>query len=445
MFALIIERASLRETATGTWNLGALSNGWLPAWPLRLARTCPMNPMPSERYMQHVRSKDPVCRFSVMVSGRAVAALIAVFAISGCSHKAPPAPPPPVVKFVTVHTRPLTLTMDLPGRTVAFRTAEIRPQISGIVQRRMFKEGSDVLAGQQLYQIDPSLFQATLDSAAATAQSSAATVDRYKPLAAANAVSHQDLDSAVATAAQNAASVETARINLVYTRLLSPISGRVGRSSVTEGALVTADQTASLATVQQLDPIYVDVSQPSAFLLRLKREFKDGQLQRVGDAQAQVHLTLEDGSAYPYAGRLEFTEVSVDETTGSVTLRALFPNPAKLLLPGMFVHETLAEGQRSDALLVPQQGVSRGPTGDATAMVVGAGEKVEVRKLTTSRAVGDQWLVNEGLKDGDRVIVEGLQKAKPGMVVKAELAGAPAAAAGTPPVPAPTASAAGAN
>ncbi len=395
--------------------------------------------------MQHARSHVPIRRDSLILRARAIASLVAAAAATGCSHQAPPAPPPPVVKFVTIHAQPLTLTIDLPGRTVAYRTAEIRPQISGIVQKRMFKEGSDVAAGEQLYQIDPALYQATLDSAAATARASAATVERYRPLAVVNAVSHQDLDTAIATAAQNAASAETARINLVYTRLLSPISGRVGRSSVTEGALVTADQSTLLATVQQLDPIYVDVSQPSAILLRLKREFKDGQLQHAGDRQAEVHLTLEDGSQYPYPGRLEFTEVSVDQTTGSVTLRALFPNPGKLLLPGMFVHERLAEGQRADALLVPQQGVSRGPTGDATAMLVAAGDKVELRKLTTSRAVGDQWLVSEGLKDGDRVIIEGLQKAKPGMVVQAESASAPVAAAGAQPGPGPTASAAPAN
>ncbi len=395
--------------------------------------------------MPHARTSVSSCRPDVILSVRALAALIAAPSIGGCGHEAPPPPPPPVVKFVTIHAQPVTLTIDLPGRTVAYRTAEIRPQVSGIVQKRMFKEGSDVVAGQQLYQIDPALFQATLDSAAATAQSSAATVERYRPLAAVNAVSHQDLDTAVATAAQNAASTETARINLVYTRLLSPISGRIGRSTVTEGALVTADQAALLATVQQLDPIYVDVSQPSAVLLRLKREFKAGQLRRVSEREAQVKLTLEDGSEYPYAGRLEFTEVSVDETTGSVTLRAIFSNPARLLLPGMFVHERLVEGQRADALLVPQQGVSRGPTGDATAMVIGPGDKVEVRKLTTARAIGDQWLVSEGLKDGDRVITEGLQKAKPGMVVHAVADSAPAAAPSEHPALGPTASAAEAN
>jgi membrane fusion protein, multidrug efflux system len=281
--------------------------------------------------------------------------LLATLAIGGCAQKEAPKPPSPSVQFVVVHSQALTLTIDLPGRTVAYRTAEIRPQIRGIVQKRMFVEGSEVKAGQQLYQIDPALYRATLDSATAMASASAALVERYRPLEIVQAVSRQDFDNAVAAAAQSKAATETATINLVYTRLLSPISGRIGRSAVTEGALVTADQGVTLATVQQLDPIYVDVSQPSAVLLRLKRKFAAGQLQHAGDHQAEVRLTLEDGSEYPHPGRLEFTEVSVDETTGSVTLRAVFPNPDRLLLPGMFVHERLAEGQRSDALLAPHR------------------------------------------------------------------------------------------
>jgi RND family efflux transporter MFP subunit len=365
--------------------------------------------------------REPVAKVHLGSLSRSIGAgLLATLAVSGCSPKEPPKPPPPSVQFVVVHPQSLTLTIDLPGRTVAYRTAEIRPQISGVVQKRMFVEGSNVKAGQQLYQIDPALYRATLDSAAAMASASAALVERYRPLEAAQAVSRQDFDNAVASAAQNTAATETAKINLVYTRLLSPISGRIGRSAVTEGALVTADQSVTLATVQQLDPIYVDVSQPSAVLLRLKREFAAGQLQNAGANQVEVHLTLEDGSEYSHAGRLEFTEVSVDETTGSVTLRALFPNPDRLLLPGMFVHERLAEGQRADALLAPQQGVTRGPTGDATAMVVGAGDKIEVRNLKTGRAIGNEWLVTEGLKDGDRVVVTGLQKIKANSVVRPE-------------------------
>jgi membrane fusion protein (multidrug efflux system) len=235
-----------------------------------------------------------------------------------------------------------------------------------------------------------------------------------------------DYDNAVATAAQNKASADTARINLVYTRLLSPISGRIGRSAVTEGALVTANQTTALATVQQLDPLYVDVTQPSAVLLRLKRELAAGQLIAASSTEAEVKLTLEDGSNYGPRGKLQFTEVSVDETTGSVTLRALFPNPDKLLLPGMFVHEQLEEGRRNDALLVPQLAITHNQKGEPTALVVGADHKVELRTLTTERAIGDKWLVTAGLKAGEQVIVEGIQYAKPGAPVNPqEVADAP--------------------
>ena len=349
------------------------------------------------------------------------AALGALFALTGCGHrKEAPPPPPAVVKVTTLHNQDLGLTTELPGRTIAYRVAEIRPQVSGVIQKRMFVEGSDVKAGRQLYQIDPAPYQAAYESAAATATSSRLQVERFRPLAEVNAVSKQDFDNAVATAAQNKASADTAHINLVYTKLLSPISGRIGRSSVTEGALVTANQTTALATVQQLDPIYVDVTQPSAVLLRLKRELAAGQLVAAGGNEAEVQLTLEDGSSYGPRGKLEFTEVSVDETTGSVTLRALFPNPDKLLLPGMFVHEKIEEGRRNDAILVPQLAVAHNQKGEPTALVVGADNKVELRTLATERAIGDQWVVTEGLKAGDRVIVEGLQFAKPGATVKPE-------------------------
>jgi membrane fusion protein (multidrug efflux system) len=348
--------------------------------------------------------------------GAAVLFLSTILTACG-RHAPPPAPPPPTVRYVVVHPTAVTLSTDLPGRTVAYRTADIRPQVSGILQKRLFVEGSDVKAGQQLYQIDPALFRASVMSAAAALTTAQALVERYRPLAEANAVSHQDLDNAIATAAQDKATLDTAQINLVYTRLLSPITGRIGRSSVTEGALVTADQTVALATVQQLDPIYVDVAQPSAVLLRLKHEFASGQLKHVGAHEAAVHLTLEDGTAYAPIGRLEFTEVTVDETTGSVTLRALFPNHDKLLLPGMFVHEQLDEGQRPGTFLVPQQAVTRSPTGQASAFVIGDGNKIEVRPLETSRALGAVWLVTAGLRDGDRVVVEGLQKSRPGSVV----------------------------
>ncbi len=363
--------------------------------------------------------------------------------LAGCTNKKQVAPPPPpvTVKVTTLMPQTVSLTTDLPGRTVAYRVAEIRPQVSGVVQKRMFKEGSDVKEGQQLYQIDPALYQAAYDSAVAAAESSKLQVQRYKPLAEVNAVSKQDYDNAVAIAAQNKASADTARINLVYTRLLSPISGRIGRSLVTEGALVTANQAASLATVQQLDPIYVDVTQPSTVLLRLRRELAAGELVRTGGNEAEVSLILEDGSPYKQRGKLLFAEVQVDQTTGSVTLRALFPNPDKLLLPGMFVREQIEEGRRRDALLVPQVAVTHNQRGDPTAMVVNSDNKVELRSLVTERAIGDKWLVTQGLKAGERVIVEGLQFAKPGASVQPEELqsavpeSAPQAASGTTPAP----------
>jgi len=359
-------------------------------------------------------SRLPVC-----LIGAALAALIV---LTGCGHEpeAPPAPQPAIVKVVTLQNQSVSLTTELPGRTVAYRVAEIRPQVSGVIQKRMFTEGSDVKAGRQLYQIDPAPYQAAYESAAAAAASSKSQAERFKPLAEVNAVSKQDYDNAVAQAAQNKASADTAHINLVYTRLLSPISGRIGRSSVTEGALVTANQTTALATVQQLDPIYVDVTQPSAVLLRFKRELAAGQLVAASSTEAEVQLTLEDGSSYGPRGKLQFTEVSVDETTGSVTLRALFPNPDKLLLPGMFVHEKIEEGRRNDAVLVPQLAITHNQKGEPTALVVGPDNKVELRTLTTERAIGDKWLVTSGLKAGERVIVEGVQYAKSGSTVKPE-------------------------
>jgi membrane fusion protein, multidrug efflux system len=375
-------------------------------------------------------------------------ALGALVALPGCGPRKPPPPPPPpaLVKVTTLRPQTVGLTTELPGRTVAYRVAEIRPQVSGVIQKRMFVEGNDVSSAQQLYQIDPAPYQAAYESAAALAMSSKLQAQRFKPLAEVNAVSKQDFDNAVATAAQNKAAADTAHINLVYTRLLSPISGRIGRSSVTEGALVTANQTTALATVQQLDPVYVDVTQPSMVLLRLKRELAAGQLVVTGGNAAEVELTLEDGSRYGPHGKLQFTEVSVDETSGSVTLRALFPNPDKLLLPGMFVHERIEEGRRSDALLVPQLAVAHNQKGEPTALVVGPDNKVQLRTLVTERAIGDKWLVTEGLKAGERVIVEGLQFAKPGAAVRPEelpdtAAGAPLDG-GAPAAPAQTSAAA---
>ncbi len=310
--------------------------------------------------------------------GSQLAAWAAVLLV-GCAQQAPPpAPAAPRVSVVTVQDQPVLVTTELPGRVAAYRTADVRPQVNGIVLKRLFVEGSEVKAGQQLYQIDPAPYQALYDSAVAAEASARALEERYKPLVEANAVSKQDNDNAVAAHLQAQAAVETAHINLVYTKVLSPISGRIGRSSITEGALVTANQATALATVQQLDPVYVDVTQPSNTLLRLRREADAGLLKENEAGQTQVRLRLEDGSDYAHAGTLEFSEVTVDEGTGSVTLRALMPNPERLLLPGMFVHEQIQEGVRQ-GVLAPQQGVSHDQKGDANALVVGADNTVELR------------------------------------------------------------------
>nr|WP_318382559.1 multidrug efflux RND transporter periplasmic adaptor subunit AcrA [uncultured Enterobacter sp.] len=357
-------------------------------------------------------------------------------ALTGCDEK--PAQQgagqqAPEVGIVTLKSEPLQITTELPGRTSAYRIAEVRPQVSGIILKRNFTEGSDVEAGVSLYQIDPATYQAQYESAKgdlAKAQAAAKiaqlTLSRYQKLIGTKYISQQDLDTAQADALQANASavaakaaVETARINLAYTKVTSPISGRIGKSAVTEGALVQSGQTTALATVQQLDPIYVDVTQSSNDFLRLKQELENGTLKQE-NGKAKVELLTNDGAKLPQTGTLEFSDVTVDQTTGSITLRAIFPNPKQSLLPGMFVRAKLEEGVNPNALLVPQQGVTRTPRGEATAMVVGEGDKVEVRQLTTSQAIGDKWLVTDGLKAGDRVIVTGLQKVKPGAQVKAQ-------------------------
>ena len=349
-----------------------------------------------------------------------VAALLTISA-SGCSRApAPAAPSPPKVLVVAVRAQTVPLVTELPGRVVAFRVADVRPQVNGIIQKRLFTEGSEVKAGQQLYQIDPAPYQASYDNAAATAQTANKLANRYKSLVAMNAISHQDYDNASGSDLQARAALESARINLSYTKVFSPISGRIGRSIVTEGALVTANQATAMATVQQLDTVYVDVTQPSSTLLRLKREAAAGLLEQNTSGQAAVHLRLEDGSDYAETGTLQFSEVTVDEGTGSLTLRAIFPNPDRVLLPGMFVREEIEEGVRHDALLVPQQGISHNQKGEATALVVGANNVVAMRALQADRAIGDQWLVSSGLRPGDRVIVEGLQFAVPGGKVSPE-------------------------
>jgi RND family efflux transporter MFP subunit len=324
-----------------------------------------------------------------------------------------------------VQARAVPITTELPGRITACRTAEVRPQVSGIILKRLFVEGSEVRAGQQLYQIDPAPYRAAYDSAVAAEASTRALFERYKPLVEANAVSKQDYDNAVASHLQSLAAVETTRINLIYTRVLSPISGRIGRTFVTEGALVTTNQATALATVQQLDPVYVDVTQPSNALLRLRREAASGQLKQNESGQTQVRVKLEDGSDYAHTGTLEFSEVTVDQGTGSVTLRATMPNPERLLLPGMFVREQIQEGVRLGTVLAPQQAIGHDIKGEPNVLVVGPNDVVELRTLQTGAAVGDQWIVTSGLQAGERLIVEGLQFARPGTKVVTEVYRAP--------------------
>jgi membrane fusion protein (multidrug efflux system) len=356
-----------------------------------------------------------------------------VFTAACSHHGAPPAPPPAEVAVATLRSQPVVIVTELPARTTAFRVAEVRPQVNGVILKRLFVEGSQVKAGQQLYQIDPAPFQASYESAQAALQraqaaatSSRLLAQRYKPLSEARAVSQQDYDNAVASQDQAAADVasakaalETARINLAYTKVFAPISGRTGRSSVTEGALVSANQANALVVIQQLDPIYVDATQASTVLLHLQRAFSEGQLKKVGDAQAEAKLVLEDGSAYPLTGKLQFTEVTVDPGTGSVTLRAVFPNPQGILLPGMFVRERLEEGVDEQGLLVPQRAVGHNARGEATVTVVGDDNKATTRVVKTDRAIGDQWLVSAGVSPGDKVIVIGIQSVRPGGMVRA--------------------------
>lgn len=366
-------------------------------------------------------------------NGVLLSLVFAAVLLHGCSGEAPApaAGAAPEVGVVTLAPRAVNLSTELPGRTAAFRIAEVRPQVEGIVQKRLFTEGSEVRAGQSLFEIDAAPYRAALlraeaSLASAEAQLNAARLltERYGPLNERGVVSKQDYDNAVAASTSGEAAVAaakaqlaTARIDLGYTQVRSPIAGRIGRSLVTEGALVTRNQEQPLATVAQLDPIYVDVTQSSAELLRLQRDFAAGRLQRDADQAARVTLTLEDGSEYAHAGSLQFSEVTVDPTTGSVLLRAVFPNPDRLLLPGMFVRATLARGSSSDALLVPQAGVSRNARGEPTVLVVNEANQVSERVIGVGPSVGSDWLVTDGLAAGERIVVEGLQKARPGMTV----------------------------
>jgi membrane fusion protein (multidrug efflux system) len=369
-------------------------------------------------------------------AGMLIAAVIIVFCLIliGCGQKKTGgAPPTPEVAVMTIQTKPVVTTTELAGRTSANLVAEVRPQVSGIIQKRLFTEGSDVKTGQVLFQIDPALYQVALDNAKAVLARSEAQLSttqlratRFKDLLVQKAVSQQDYDDADAALKQvqadiqyGKATVETARINLQYTTITAPISGRIGRSNFTEGALVTAQQPLALATIQQLDPMYVDVPQSTAEVLRLRRGLKEGRLDQNGANQKKVQLIMEDGAAYPLAGTLQFRDVTVDPTTGSVILRVVFPNPNGVLLPGMFVRAVVQEGVNKQAILIPQQAVSRDPKGNPLALIVDAQSKVQMRMLTLDRAIGDQWLVSSGLVPGERVIVEGVMKVKPGIPVKA--------------------------
>ncbi len=362
-------------------------------------------------------------------------ALVVGLTLAGCDKPQATAPQKAAapVGVVIVKAQKISITSELPGRTSPYKVAEVRPQINGIVRQRLFREGADVKAGETLYQIDPALYKATYDSAQASlskAQANLVTIklkaNRYGELVKINAVSKQDFDDADAALKQaeadvaaNKAAVDTAHINLDYTRITSPISGRIGISTVTPGALLTANQTVALTTVQQLDPIYVDVIQSSAELMRMKHALESGLLKRAGPDAAKVRLLLDDNVHYALEGTLELSDVTVDQGTGTVTLRAVFPNPKHDLLPGMFVRAILEEGVNEQGMLVPQQGVTHDPRGNATALVLGKDGKVELRVLELGDAVGDKWVVKSGLNVGDQLIVDGLQKVRPGAPAQA--------------------------
>ncbi|HXL75681.1 MAG TPA: efflux RND transporter periplasmic adaptor subunit [Burkholderiales bacterium] len=367
--------------------------------------------------------------------------LAALVVLGGCvdAKEAPQAPQPPEVSVVTVRKSAVPVVTELPGRTSAYLVAQVRARVDGIVLKREFKEGGDVKAGQRLYQIDPAPYRATLDSALGALQKAQANLaamsaqaERYKILIGGNGVSKQEYDNAIAAQGQAAAdvasstaAVQTARINLGYTDVVSPITGRTGPSLVTQGAYVQASAATLLTTVQQIDPIYADLTQTSVAGLQLRRDVASGQLKVNGPDQAKVTLTLEDGSRYAATGTLQFTDITVDPGTGSVTVRAVFPNPGHVLLPGMFVRASIEQGVNDNALLVPQQGVTHDPSGHATALVVGPDNKVELRAIQATRTSGANWVVDGGLKDGERVIVSGVQKVRPGTLVRTVDASAP--------------------
>ena len=365
---------------------------------------------------------------------RAVLCMLLSLMLLACEEGgkgAPGSSGPREVVIIKLEPRREVYTTALAGRIASFQVAEVRPQVGGILQQRLFTEGADVKAGQALYQIDPATYEAALDSAQAALMKAEANVtparlkaERFRELLAIKAVSKQEYDDAQAAFKQaeadvavNRAAVKTARINLEYTKVRSPISGRIGKSAFTPGALVTANQAQALTSVRQLDPVYVDITQSSQDLLRLRAQFTNGELRSAAE-EAPVRLKLENGAMYPHEGRLQFTDVSVDESTGMVSLRALFPNPEHILLPGMYVRAVIAEGVDENALLVPQRALRRDPKGQASVLLVDGGGKVDVRLVDVGRTVGDSWQVLSGLKPGDRAIVDGGQNVRPGMSVK---------------------------
>jgi membrane fusion protein, multidrug efflux system len=367
------------------------------------------------------------------LSRRGVSLVLLTLLLASCGKKeAAPPPAVPEVGVVSVAPQAITISSELPGRTSAYLVSQVRARVDGIVQHRLFKEGSDGTAGQLLFKIDPAPYRATLASAKASLQKAEANLaattaqaERYKILVSGNAVSKQDYDNAVAAEGQSIAdvatgkaAVDTANINLSYTDVTAPISGRIGQAQVTEGAYVQTSAATLLATIQKIDPIYVDLNQSSLEGLRLRREVASGRLQLSGPNVAKVELTLEDGSTYPVVGKLEFTDITVDQGTGSVTVRAVFANPSHTLLPGMFVRAKIDEGTDQEALLVPQVGVTHDQQGKATVLVVDGENKVVLRPVVTGQTYGAFWVVQSGLAAGERVIVEGIQKVQAGQTVK---------------------------
>ncbi len=350
----------------------------------------------------------------ILILGTLGAALLAACGEQGGP---PPQMPPASVGVVTIAEQPVALSTELPGRTSPYAISEVRPQVNGIVQRRLFTEGSNVKAGQPLYQIDPAPYRAVLDSAEAQLSSSRTRAERYGALLKQNAISAQENDDAQAAFKLAQATVQSARINMNYTRIVAPISGRIGASTVTEGALVTANQPQALATISTLDPIYVDIDQSSNELLALQRAVNQGSVDSKGASSTAVSLKFDDGTTYAHPGKLQFTDVTVDAATGAVRLRAIFPNPQGLLLPGLYVRAAVTQGVDTHGILIPQQAVGRDPKGDPTVLVVDAKNMARLRIIKTGRAVGNQWQVLEGLKTGEKVIVEGLAKVQPDMPV----------------------------